>query len=85
MKNHEFIEKNIGAKVYVTPNGDLMFNGSLRRIISHKDEYIPLTIIKLTKSGMAYLMDAWGHFYSVPPRNVREMPQPIVSNSIINI
>lgn len=68
MKNYEFIEKNIGATVYVTRDGDLGFCGALRKIIFNKS---PLTIIKLTKAGMAYLQDDNGIFYSVPPRNVR--------------
>jgi hypothetical protein len=70
MKSHEFIEKNIGAKVYVTGDGDLAMCGELRRIIFDKTE---LTIVKLTKGGMAYLVDERNNFYSVPPKNVREI------------
>lgn len=70
MKNHEFIEKNIGAKVYITGDGDLMMNGELRQLIFYKTE---LTIVKLTRGGMAYLTDGKNNFYSVPPRNVREI------------
>lgn len=70
MKNHEFIEKNIGNRVYVTGDRDLAFNGELRKIISNKTE---LMIVKLTKGGMAYLVDDEGKFYTVPPRNVREV------------
>ncbi len=73
MKTHEFIEKNIGNKVYVTGDGDLAFNGGLRKIISSKTRTIELTIVKLTKGGMAYLMDDENNFYTVPPRNVREV------------
>lgn len=51
MKNHEFIEKNIRNRVYVTGDRDLAFNGELRKIISNKTE---LTIVKLTKGGMAF-------------------------------
>lgn len=69
MKNYEFIEKNIGAKVYVTGEGDLAMCGEFRSLIFEK---IPLTIVKLTRGGMAYLVDGSGNFYSVPPRNVRE-------------
>ena len=71
MKNHDFIKQNIGNKVYITGDGDLgMRGGMIRSAIEFKT---PLTIIKLTKSGMAYLVDDWGIFYSVPPRNVREI------------
>jgi hypothetical protein len=70
MKNHEFIEKNIGAKVYITGDGDLAMNGEFRQLIFNKTE---LTIVKLTRGGMAYLTDDKGNFYSVPPRNVREL------------
>ena len=70
MKNHEFIQKNIGNKVYVTGDGDLGFDYNLRRIIFNKTE---LTIVKLTKSGLAYLVDDNMNYYAVPPRNVREI------------
>lgn len=70
MKAHDFIKSNIGNKVYVTPSGDLAFCGELKHIIYDKTE---LTIVKLTKSGMAYLVDAENNYYSVPPRNVREV------------
>ena len=70
MKNHDFIKTNIGAEVYITGDGDLGMDYSLRRLIFNKEV---LEIIKLTKSGMAYLKDKQGNFYSVPPRNVREI------------
>ena len=70
MKNHEFIEKNIGNKVYITGDGDLGIHAELRDLIYNKT---PLTIIKLTKGGMAYLTDEKNKFYSIPPRNVREI------------
>jgi hypothetical protein len=70
MKNYEFIEKNIGAKVYITGDGDLAMNGEFRQLIFNKTE---LAIVKLTRGGMAYLTDGKNKFYSVPPRNVREL------------
>jgi hypothetical protein len=70
MKAHEFIEKNIGNRVYVTGDRDLAFNGGLREIIFKKTE---LTVVKLTRGGLAYLMDDKNRFYAVPPRNVREV------------
>jgi hypothetical protein len=70
MKTHEFIQKNIGAKVYVTGDRDLAINQELRKIIFNKTE---LTIVKLTRGGMAYLTDNNNNFYTVPPRNVREV------------
>ena len=70
MKNNDFIKQNIGAKVYVTGDGDLAMQHSLRKIIFDKT---PLTIVKLTKGGMAYLVDDENNFYTVPPRNVREI------------
>ena len=36
MKAYEFIEKNIGNKVYVTGDGDLAMCRHLRRIIFYK-------------------------------------------------
>lgn len=70
MKAHEFIEKNIGNKVYVTGDGDLAMCSEFRKIIFNKTELI---IVKLTKGGMAYLMDDENNFYTVPPNNVREV------------
>ena len=70
MKNNEFIQKNIGGRVYVTGDGDLAIHAELRKIIFNKTE---LRIVKLTKGGMAYLSDDDNNFYSVPPRNVREV------------
>ena len=70
MKAHKFIECNIGNKVYVTGDGDLAMCSELRKVIFNK---IELTIVKLTKAGMAYLVDDENNFYSVPPRNVREV------------
>ena len=70
MRNHDFIIKNIGNKVHVSGAGDLAFCGEYRGIIFNKTE---LTIVKLTRSGMAYLVDSNNKFYSVPPRNVIEI------------
>ena len=68
MKNREFIEKNIGAEVYITGDGDLAFIHEFRPLIFNETK---LFIVKLTKNGMAYLTDGNDKFYSVPPRNVR--------------
>lgn len=74
MTNHEFIKQNIGNKVFVTGAGDLAFNSELRKIISPKNgKKTVLTLIQLTKGGMALLEDSEGKFYKVPPRNVREI------------
>lgn len=70
MKTHDFINANIGNKVYITGEGDLAMSGELRQLIYNKTE---LTLVKLTKSGMVYLEDESGKFYSVPPSNVREV------------
>lgn len=72
MKNHDFINSNIGEQVYVTGDGDLAMNSEFRNIIFNKTT---LTIVKLTRGGKAYLKDSYGHFYSVPPRNVREISE----------
>ena len=68
MKAYEFIEKNIGNKVYVKGDGGLVTCKYLRRLILYKTE---LTVVKLTKSGMAYLVDENNNYYRVPPRYVR--------------
>lgn len=67
MNSQDFIKENIGKKVYVTGRGDLAICSEFRKIIFNKTE---LEIIKLTKAGLAYLVDSEGVFYSVPPRNV---------------
>lgn len=54
MKTLDFIKSNIGNKVYLTPHGDLAFNGDLKRFISDKT---PLTLIELTKGGMVIVAD----------------------------
>jgi len=69
MKNWDFINSNVSHDVYVIRDGDLSIDRELRRLISIKAK---LKIVKLTKSGMAYLVDENGKHYSVPPRNVRE-------------
>lgn len=78
MKAHDFIRESIGCKVYITGDGDLAMNGELRHLIFNKTE---LTIVKLTRGGMAYLTDGKGKFYSVPPKNVREVNNDIIEKS----
>ncbi len=70
MKTHDFIRANIGNKVYITGCGDLGMIGELRGFIRNKT---PLTLIKLTRKGYAYLLDDNGEYHNVPPRNVREV------------
>ena len=70
MKTLDFIRSNIGSKVYLTPDGDLMMNGELKPLIREKQELI---LTKLTKGGMAIVTDKNGNEYSVPPKNVREI------------
>lgn len=71
MKNYDFIHANIGNSVYLTADGDLgMEGGKIKQYIREKT---PLTLIKLTKAGKAYLKDSNGEFLSVPTRNVREV------------
>lgn len=78
MKAHDFINKNIGRKVYLTGRRDIGIDSSLRKFIipdMNKNVYNSqqqyLTILKLTKSGMAYLLGEDGLHYSVRPTNVR--------------
>ena len=72
MKTYDFINANIGKEVYVTGDGDLAFDGGLRKIISSKHDYKKLTLIKLTKGCKAYLKDEQTNlYYTVPCSNVR--------------
>lgn len=71
MTTEKFINENIGNLVYVTGDRDLAFRGELREIIFKKTK---LRLVKMTKSGMAYLHDEnKNKYYSVPPKNVREV------------
>lgn len=70
MKNQDFINSNIGNKVYVNGNWDLAFNGELRPIINNLE--LDLVIVKLTKKGDAYLYSEQNKlFYTVPIQNIR--------------
>jgi hypothetical protein len=70
MHNFDFINKNIGGTVYITGDRDLGIQGELRMMIRDKT---PLKIIKVTKSGHAYLQDEkTNRFYTIPIGNVRE-------------
>lgn len=66
----EFIQNNIGVKVYVNDDGDLSILSELKNIIYNKTE---LTIVELTKGGMAKLVDANNVEYKVPPKNVSKI------------
>lgn len=68
MVNQEQIKENIGKQVTLNGYGDLGMERHLRYFINHSEN--PLTIIKLTKSGMAYLQYENGKYYSIPPKNV---------------
>jgi hypothetical protein len=64
---HEEIINNTGNKVVLNSYGDLLMDSKLKPLILHKVE---LTIVKLTKGGMAYLVDEDNKYYSVPTKNV---------------
>ncbi len=71
MKTLDFINQAIGELVYITGDGDLCMTSFYRPYVYNKT---PLRLIKLTKSGNAYLQDESKNklFFSVSPRNVRE-------------
>jgi len=70
MKTYDFIKQAIGTKVYLTRDGDLAMRGELRGFIYDKT---PLTLMRLTRGGMAIVKSDDGKEYSVRPRNVREI------------
>lgn len=76
MKAYDFIDQNIGKRVYINGVGDLGFDGNLRKYIyiysfSMDLETYPVIIInKRTRGGLAYL-ETGGNFISVPISNVR--------------
>lgn len=73
MTTKDFIEQAIGEKVYLTGDRDLGIHGELRQLIFNKS---PLTLIKLTKAGKAYVKnEETNEYYSVPPTNIREIDE----------
>ena len=71
MTTKDFIDQAIGNLVYITGDGDLGMDSSLRRLISNKTE---LRLIKWTRGGSVYLHDEnENKYYTVPPSNVREI------------
>jgi hypothetical protein len=70
MKTYDFIKQAIGCQVYLTNDRDLAHDGELRPLIKNKT---PLTLLKLTKAGMALVRLEDGTEYSVRPSNVREV------------
>lgn len=73
MKAHDFIKQNIGVRVYLKPDYDLMFDRELSPFIrsSHNDNPRCLWIDSLTKAGMAKLHDG-DNYYKVAPSSVVE-------------
>jgi len=73
MKAYDFIDSNIGKKVYLTCGGDLGMDSRLRKYIIGRtkvSEIPDLTIVERTRAGLAYLKTDNG-FVSVPIGNVR--------------
>ena len=71
MTTNEFIKQAIGNKVYITSDGDLGIDRSLRGLISNKT---PLILVKLTKAGYAYVYNGiTKKYHSIPPSNIREI------------
>ena len=69
MKAYDFINLNIGKKVYLLPDGDLGMSSNLKLLIHYET---PLTLLGLTKGGMAKVQEEEnGNIHIVPPRNVR--------------
>lgn len=69
----EFINQNIGARVRISGAGDLAMNGELKPLILGKAE---VTLVRLTKKGMAMVVDSQGKSFMVPPRNLELCQNP---------
>jgi hypothetical protein len=69
MKTLEFIKNNIGNKVYITSDRDMLCNGDIKHLILNKEVLI---LLGLTKGGLAELKDSKGNIYKIRPTNVRE-------------
>ena len=70
MKTFDFINSNIGNKVYITNHGDLAIDPTLRKLIVNKTE---LTLKSLTRGGRAIVSENNGKVHSIPPKNIREI------------
>jgi hypothetical protein len=68
MKTLDFVNSNIGEKVVLVAVQDNMFDREVKGFISNKTEF---TLIKLTKSGDAYLQLSDGTYRSYPPSWLR--------------
>lgn len=64
------LQELIGRTVHVSSRGDLYFNADLRPILRSGGLGPPVTLVKITKGGMALVRADDGREYSVPPRNV---------------
>ena len=65
----EEVAAHAGRPATVTGQGDLWFDERLRPIISIMGIRPIVTVLRLTKAGLA-LVEHEGKRYSVPPRNV---------------
>lgn len=68
MKTLDFVNSNIGEKVVLVAAQDNMFDREVKGFIGNKTEF---TLIKLTKSGDAYLQLSDGTYRSYPPSWLR--------------
>ena len=68
MKTYDFINSNIGNKVYIS--NYLAIDPVLRKLISNKTELI---LKRLTKGGRAIVTDPNDIEYSITPKNIREI------------
>ena len=67
MNKIDLLKLNIGKEVYLSSDKDLSINRHLRYFIQNK---IKLTLIKITKGGMAVITDDNHKQYSVAPKNI---------------
>jgi hypothetical protein len=59
MKTYDFINSNVGNKLYITRDGDLFMNSRFRYFVHMKTEF---TLIRLT-SNISKIINKklWGH------------------------
>jgi len=61
------VRQNVGNQAILNSRNDIGIVRAMRHYYETKE---PVTIIKLTKGGMAFVRDLYGKEFSVPPTNL---------------
>ena len=64
---HNQVKQNVGNRAIINSNNDIGIVRAMRYYYQTKE---PVTIIKLTKGGMAFVRDIRNKEFTVPPTNL---------------